>query len=284
MSRPRDPDGPSAAGFAKEDGGARLKSILLPITPDPGHLRRVHAAISLIKRLGGGHLSCVQATAPPIAIGDPAAAIVVPGASDMMVQQAAALQQDTEAILRKTEVDWTWISLPGDVTGVAVSQSRLCDLILLNATGAQPSVAPVVTHARVPVLALPAKGIDMEASTSAIVAWNGSAASANALRASLPLLRRAKAVSILSVGKPEAGYGSERALRYLEHHAISAEIDLIESSQLPVSEAIMGRAEEVGAGLIVAGAFGHNRLREMLLGSVTRTLLNNTAVPLLLAH
>ena len=52
----------------------------------------------------------------------------------------------------------------------------------------------------------------------------------------------------------------------------------------PVANAIIVFAELGGSGLIVAGAFGHNRIREMLLGSVTRSLLKSSPLPLLLAH
>jgi len=51
-----------------------------------------------------------------------------------------------------------------------------------------------------------------------------------------------------------------------------------------VADAIIEQSEELGSGMIVAGAFGHNRLREMLLGSVTRELLKKSPIPLLLAH
>ena len=57
-----------------------------------------------------------------------------------------------------------------------------------------------------------------------------------------------------------------------------------DSDDKPVADAIIAFAEQLGSGLIVAGAFGHNRIREMLLGSVTRSLLKTSPLPLLLAH
>ena len=67
-------------------------------------------------------------------------------------------------------------------------------------------------------------------------------------------------------------------------HQVESEVHWRASEDKPVSDTILEFAEEKGTGIIVAGAFGHNRLREMLLGSATRELLEKSSRPLLLSH
>ena len=104
------------------------------------------------------------------------------------------------------------------------------------------------------------------------------------MRAALPLLRTMEPVQILCVDKDSDEFPSARAFEYLKHHAVRSEIRWGHSDSKTVAEAVITVALELGSGLIVAGAFGHNRIREMLLGSVTRSLLKSSPLPLLLAH
>ena len=71
---------------------------------------------------------------------------------------------------------------------------------------------------------------------------------------------------------------------YLAEHDIESDVHWRSLDDEPVADAIVEYAEEIGAGMIVAGAFGHNRVREMLLGSATRELLEKSSRPLLLSH
>jgi nucleotide-binding universal stress UspA family protein len=119
----------------------------------------------------------------------------------------------------------------------------------------------------------------------ALLAWNGSQSTANALRDAVPLLHHMEPVHILAVNDDNEEFPAARALEYLSHHAIRSEVHWRRAEgKITVAEAIIGFAQEMGTELIVAGAFGHNLLREMLLGSVTRALLKSSRRPLFLAH
>ena len=124
-----------------------------------------------------------------------------------------------------------------------------------------------------------------------LLTWNASRESARALREALPMLQRADTVVVLSSepddGDTEIARGHPHAqelARFLESHGIESVSSGIADVDLSPSEAILGQAADMDADLIVMGAYGHTRLREIILGGVTRDLLKQSPVPLLLAH
>ncbi len=132
-------------------------------------------------------------------------------------------------------------------------------------------------------LAVPGKRI--------LVTWNASRESARALHEAMPFLHRAEEVVVLS-SEPD-GADSEIArghphaqelANFLESHGIESTSSGIADVDMSTSDAILGQAADMKADLIVMGAYGHTRLREIILGGVTRDLLKRTPVPLLLAH
>jgi nucleotide-binding universal stress UspA family protein len=258
-------------------------SILLNINPDPGHEARLAFGIALA-RSRGGHITCIQVLPPPLLVGSPDGAVIAPQAIAAIEQAAREFQEEAEVRLEQAEVGWTWMRLMGDSAAEIVSHSRLADVILLSADESSPPYGPVVLHARTPVVAIPQAGSGFQTAVPAVLAWNGSEPAANAMRAALPLLREMEITQILVVDQDSDEFPAARALEYLSHHALRAEIHWRHSEQRPVAETILNFAHHFEAGLIVAGAFGHNRIREMLLGSVTRTLAKHSPLPLLLAH
>ena len=124
-----------------------------------------------------------------------------------------------------------------------------------------------------------------------LVTWNASRESARALHEAMPFLHRAEEVVVLS-SEPD-GADSEIArghphaqelANFLESHGIESTSSGIADVDMSTSDAILGQAADMKADLIVMGAYGHTRLREIILGGVTRDLLKRTPVPLLLAH
>jgi nucleotide-binding universal stress UspA family protein len=258
-------------------------TVLLHINPDPGHEARLAAAIAIAKSRGG-HIICIQVLPPPIAPGDPAGAVTVAEVIEVMERTAAEFQEEVEVRLDQAELGWTWLRLMEDATTAIVSHSRLADLILLGADETVLPLAPVVLDARTPVLAVPRQSAGFPTGAPALLAWNGSHPAANAMRAALPLLREMQITHILVVDRDDEEFPAARAMEYLSHHAVHAEIHWRHSEGRSVAETILTFAGHFDSGLIVAGAFGHNRLREMLLGSVTRELTSSSPLPLFLSH
>ena len=124
-----------------------------------------------------------------------------------------------------------------------------------------------------------------------LLTWNASRESARALREAMPFLSRAESVVVLS-SEPDDGNDdiarghphAQELSRLLESHGIDSVSSGISDPDISASEAIIGQAADMNADLIVMGAYGHARLREIILGGVTRDLLKQSSVPLLLAH
>jgi nucleotide-binding universal stress UspA family protein len=118
-----------------------------------------------------------------------------------------------------------------------------------------------------------------------VVGWKERPEAARALGAALPLLERADRVVLLSIA--EEGAASREALEHLARqlawHGIAAEVRVaVGDGSAPATAQLPRIAREVGADLIVAGAFGHAPMRELVFGGVTRSLIEHADVPVLL--
>lgn len=258
-----------------------MKELLLNVNPDPGQLSRLEVAVSLAKSQSA-HITCLQSFAVPVGIGD--TPVVPVDVAEMLEKRAAEFQEEIEVRLDQAEVGWTWVRQFGDAAALAVSYSRLSDAVVLSTAETYPSVGAVALHAQTPVLAVPEAAQAFNAEAPVLIAWNGSTAAANAMRGALPLMVVAPSVHILTVDRDDEEFPAARAFEYLTHHAIRSEIHWRHSDGKPPAQAITAFAQQMGAGVIVAGAYGHNRIREMLLGSVTRELMRTSTIPLVLAH
>lgn len=257
-----------------------MRAILLNVGPDPGHEARLATAIALAESRHG-HICCLQTLIQPLGIGPPESAVAVP---ETMEAAARAFREEVEARLDDAGVPWTWLELYGDAANLIVDHSRLADIVVLSAEGSYPGVGSVALHSRAPILAARDSGAAFDPRSPIVVAWNGSPSAAQALRASVPLLREAEAAHILEVDLASDDFPASSALEYLSHRDVRAEAHWRQSEGRPVEQTILEFAHSLGAGTLIAGAFGHNRLREMLLGSVTRAILKDGRLPLLLAH
>lgn len=178
-----------------------------------------------------------------------------------------------------------------------ILQARFADLIVLGqdqaadpAQPARPRGLPgqVVLEGARPVLVVPDAWQGQPLSGTAVVGWNGSVPAVRAIAGALPLLQRAQAVKLVVVNPPQpyeadaAEPGADMAA-YLARHGVPVEL-VIERAPDGAGEALLARAEGEGASLLVAGAYGHARYREWVLGGVTRDLLARARVPVLFAH
>ena len=139
-----------------------------------------------------------------------------------------------------------------------------------------------------PVLVVPRYGAPRDTGGDALVAWDGSREATRAVTAALPLLRAARRVTVVDFGNGpnRAGVVEEPCAAlcaWLGRQGVAAR-----SGRRPmpsdVGDALLSEAADLGAALLVMGAYGHPRLREMVLGGVTETILRSMTVPVLLAH
>ena len=140
-----------------------------------------------------------------------------------------------------------------------------------------------------PVLVVPYAGRFEECGRRVLVAWNASRAATRAINDAMPLLAGAETVTVLSVDPGEdppgarrgAGDGHRRASRASRRQGC---VETTVSGGIGVGNALLSRASDIGADLLVMGAYGHTRVRELLLGGATRTILESMTVPVLMAH
>ncbi len=119
---------------------------------------------------------------------------------------------------------------------------------------------------------------------SIVVAWDGSREAAHSIALAMPFLIYAQNVYVIAVGDSEPGMGVDEACRYLARHGVKAEQCSRETSGKSIAEALVDVSLEKGANLLIMGAYGHSALGESLFGGVTRDMLEDDKIPLLLAH
>ena len=144
----------------------------------------------------------------------------------------------------------------------------------------------VFLHAGRPVLVVPYAGEFKTVGEQVVVAWYDSREAARALADALPILRRAQQVSVLGFVHPrEAGSAQplEGVGAWLQRHGIQATLKR-EVTELDVGNALLSRACDLGADLIVMGGYGHTRVTELVVGGVTRSVLAQMTVPVLVSH
>ncbi|MEA2756193.1 MAG: hypothetical protein QOJ54_2482, partial [Aliidongia sp.] len=122
-----------------------------------------------------------------------------------------------------------------------------------------------------------------------LIAWNGSREAARATADAMPLLRAAQQVTVVqiqgAVGDPFASNLDLLAFcAHLARHEIAIETRIEATDGRSVAQALLSLGTEIGADLLVMGAYGHTRLRELVLGGVTREILVGMTMPVLMSH
>ena len=121
-----------------------------------------------------------------------------------------------------------------------------------------------------------------------LIAWNDGDEALRAVRAALPLLRTAGSADIAIIDPPRTASGRPEPggalASYLARHGIAAEVSILARTEPDIADILIRRAREIGAGLIVMGAYGHTRLREAIIGGATRHMLERARLPVLMAH
>ncbi len=119
-----------------------------------------------------------------------------------------------------------------------------------------------------------------------LVCWDGSRTAARAIGDAMPFLKRAKAVDIVMVAeerKAEDITGTQMA-EHLARHGISANLKRLVKGDISIDSVVLSFAADIGADLMVMGGYGHSRLREFILGGMTRGILESMTVPVLMSH
>ena len=209
---------------------------------------------------------------------------------------AKQAEKNFRAAVKGSGVKAEWRSVEGGLGSVLSLHARYHDLVVLGQKDPRDLLMPgdrdmpdevIMTCGR-PSLIIPYAGKFPTIGRNVMVAWDASATATRAVHDALPILKTAKSVTVMVINPmtdlPGIGDlpGADIAA-HLARHGVKAEADHVESD-LDAGEMLLSRAADKGADLLVMGAYGHARWREVILGGVTDHMLDNMTVPVLMSH
>ena len=165
-------------------------------------------------------------------------------------------------------------------------QSKYCDLVIVSSPHNGRITATfetTITKSGKPALMFP-REMKKFSTKNILIGWNNSPEVARAVSEAIPLMKNAKKVHIITTKEyTKDPQEIEKLKEYLLIHGITASSKVIKTTKTP-GEALLNNAKEGKFDLIVAGAFGHKGLKELMLGGTTKYLLENTTIPVFMAH
>lgn len=272
-----------------------MKNILLHVSDEASLEQRLESALS-IARCFGAHLRCLQITPLEayVAMDGLGGVFVMNDLLSAVADQESSLRSRVEAELAREDVSWDFQHSTGSVAHCIASHAALADLVVsgrvVGDDGRQlgdGTLADVVELSRTPVLVPAGSGALFDPTAPVLVAWDRSFEAASAIKGSLALLRQASAVHVATVAgntdEPD-GFPGTAVLEYLSRHGIHAELHELSGSERHVADTLVGAAKGVGAATLLAGAYHHSRIGEYWLGGVTRTLLRQCELHLVMGR
>ncbi|UWR06738.1 universal stress protein [Ruegeria sp. B32] len=203
-----------------------------------------------------------------------------------------------EVFLGKSGVRWSaenGVAQIADLGRHVAHRARFSDLVVLpqpygkdRGAEAEPIIEAAMFEGHAPVLVVPDDAKQFASPRTVLIGWNESVEAMNAIRRALPFLRAAELTRIVVIDPPR--HGPDRSdpggmlSQMLSRHGVKCEIDVLSKTMTRVSDILNRHAADVEADMIVMGAYGHSRFREAILGGATRNMLEQSSVPVFLAH
>jgi nucleotide-binding universal stress UspA family protein len=185
---------------------------------------------------------------------------------------------------------YAWFDQAPDGDEFVGSYGRVFDLIILGRPGRDehtprmtPLEAALFESGRPVLIAPPAP--PQSVGSNVLIAWNGSTEQSRSVAFAKPILRKAERVTVLTVeGAMTPGPTGEQAARHLQRNGIPAQAIHLSAGKRSAGEIILDQAGALGCDLLIKGAYTQSRLRQMIFGGVTRHVLANATLPVLMAH
>ncbi len=277
-----------------------LAEIVLHVDDTPRYAARLETGIGLARRHDARLVGVFVQPPPPVYDVEIPSRVL----DEFMAEVASRMRADTDAAeatfrarLDAAGIASEWRPCGGDPAAALAVSARYADLAIVaqappdTPASSDAAAIPegVILAAAGPVLVVPHYGRYDTVDDHVVVAWDASAAAARAVRDAMPLLAAAGKVTVLSVN-PESSRarhgdvpGADIAL-HLARHGVKAETAVSYSDEIEAGDMILSRLADLGADLLVMGAYGHARMREVLLGGVTRHVLQHMTVPVVMSH
>ena len=209
-------------------------------------------------------------------------------------QRATTVGELFEAEAREAGVSFRFRIADRASIGWKNLYAHYSDLLIATQPNAEASgmILPAVPEevlmsAGVPMIVLPHRWKSRTATENIVIAWSPSSQATRAVHDAMPILTRALKVTVFAFDSPSDGRDADinPLCDHLQAHGIVAETDRwSDTGELSVIEALFASRGMEDADMIVAGAYSHSRFRETLFGGVTRDLLHQFSVPVLVSH
>jgi nucleotide-binding universal stress UspA family protein len=277
------------------------KTILVHLSRRTRAEHLLRAALPLARR-SNAHLIGLYVLPPPVVVTDAGmgyGAQVITLDRSALETEAVALKAQFEAATRGEPVvtEWRLVdSAEPDVVRAVLEHARATDLVVVSQADADAdSIVLSDTPERValesgrPVLIVPHTGRFDTLGERVLVAWNNRREASRAVFDALPLLKEARDVRVLWVNPQKDGVLPEQLptaeiSAVLARHGVKATAATTVAAGIDIGNEILSRAADEGSDLIVMGCYGHSRLRELVFGGATRSILQQMTVPVLMSH
>ena len=286
-----------------------IKRILCPLYGSASDTAALNTGLALTKRFGAQADILFVRPNPTDALPYLGEGISGPVVEDI-IETARKAADDTEAQCRAAAGDAAKAAglalsdetIPGSASArirvkagraaeVIAAESRLADLVIVaDASARDQTSGPnaletcMLAEGR-PVLLAPAQATT-SVGTSAAIGWDESGEAANAVTAAMPFLTGADKVTIVCVDEDgiSDAPGARALAEYLTLHGVTADIHLVPEDSRNTGEVLLEEAANLKADLLIMGGYSHSRLRELVLGGVTRHIRSHATIPVLMAH
>jgi len=252
-----------------------MRNVVVPLAADDEGLAHAELAIAAqLTRTLGGRLTLIHKLAREDLAGERA---MTAAAAELTISRVE------RQLVEQAGIQWR-VEGADDVLETACRVARAERGIVVMPSRPEIDIAIALVDHGLPVLAVSAAAQPLDPLGEALVLWDGSATAVHALACALPLLREAKRVTLLEIDDGSLGRSASDALPLLADHGIRAHVlrDLAFGEK--AGFALLDRIKTLAPAYVVMGGFGHARWLEGLIGGVTRRLLSDCPVPILLKH
>jgi nucleotide-binding universal stress UspA family protein len=273
------------------------KTIIVHVDDSLHAAERIRVAAALAAE-HGAHLTGVAATGvsrfaypnsnPELAVSAPAGKI-----SELRERARAALLAFDRRARSAGVTAFESALVEDDAVGALELRARYADLVVVSqADRDEPSTSMgtglpeyLMLNTGRPVLIVPYAGTFATVGANALVAWDESVEATRAISNALPMLARARkvTVAVFNAAPSEGRQPGHDIALFLARHGVPCEVSS-QSSPVAVGPCMLSMTCDLGTDLIVMGGYGHSRLREMLLGGATAAILESMTVPVLMSH
>lgn len=272
-----------------------IKTILLHMSNDDRHSQRLEVAAGFAKRFSAFVEVLFVATPvsmPAAVTGRAASYAYIAEATAIAHEKAGLIEQEVRQALK--DCSYSWAIEEGDHVELLAARAAYADLAIVTqshddergdrVTLQVPDRLPLASPC--PTLVLP-YGAPRAAAIGrhVVVAWKNTREAGRAVRNAMPFLKAAEKVTVVTIDPPGHSLDGGRDLMvWLERHGVRSQHQANIFQNGDVGELLLDSCRDLGGDLLVMGSYGHSRLREIILGGATRTVLAKLEVPVLMSH